>query len=577
MTGVPGYTLRSALDPRTLSKAARSVRRSMCLLISPSTRVVGEVRRLAAHVEPLRRHRAVTHLTVAVTALAVAVAFAIPAAPMIQAGLQTTPRTGSILPANVGIGVAGSDAVVLHFPGPMDQAAVATGIGLSPATRFSLLWAGDSTSVALVPSPRWAVDERYVIHLPAGTAMADGGALSADWRAAFTTQTAPSVTHLTVGEVNGTPADDTPIVLQEVMSSTGAPAGSTADDAATDGRGSPDASADAPIGITFSAAMDAETTEAAFHIAPAVSGSFHWEGTTLWFQPDQRLAAGTRHTISLVGARDIDGNPLGGDVSFSFTTRVRAEAIKVAPAIGARGVPATTSVRIVFTQSMATARTAAAFTVTDTATGRAVFGRAAWSADGRTLTFVPTSSLGAGHTFAAVLGTGARDADDNPVTFSWRFTTDGPAVQSSSSSVPVAQGSANMVQYALNQINAARASYGLGALVVDSTITAVAYGHAADMLGYNYFSHSSRNGATYKQRLTAGGVSYGYSGENICYLGYGGGVQATLNWCHAQFWAEPFPGGGNHKDNILSGNFQRVGIGIAVGGNKVYVVWDFTD
>jgi uncharacterized protein YkwD len=539
---------------------------------------VGEVRRLAAHVEPLRRHRAITHLTVAVTALAVAVAFAIPAAPIIQAGLQPTPRTGSILPANVGIGVGGSDAVILHFPGPMDQAAVATGIGLSPATRFSLLWAGNATSVALVPSPRWAVDERYVIHVPAGTAMADGGALSADWRAGFTTQAAPHVARLTVGGVSGSADADTPIVLQEVMSSVGAPAGTTAGDPAIDDRGSPDASADAPIGITFSVAMDPETTEAAFRVTPAAPGSLRWEGTTLWFQPDQRLAAGTRYTISLVGARDIDGNPLGGDDSVSFTTRIRAEAIKVAPAIGARGVVTTTSVRIVFTQPMATSRTAAAFTVTDTATGRAVIGQPAWSADGRTLTFVPTSALGAGHTFAAALGSGARDADGNPVTISWRFTTTGPAVQSySGSGVPVAQGSSSMVQYALNQINAARASYGLGPLVVDPTITAVSYGHAADMLAYNYFTHNSRNGATYKQRLTAGGVSYGYSGENICYLGYGGGVQATLNWCHAQFWAEPFPGGGNHKDNILSSHFRRVGIGIAVGGNKVYVVWDYTD
>lgn len=542
-------------------------------MISPSTRVAGEVRRLAAHIEPLRRHRAVTHLTFAATALAVAVAFAIPTAPVIQAGLQTAPRTGSILPANVGIGVAASDAVVLHFPGPMDQAAVATAIGLSPATNFSLLWAGDSASVALVPAPRWAVDERYVVHVPAGTVMADGGALAADWRAAFTTQTAPSVTRLTVGGVSGTPAADTPIVLQEVMSSTGGPAG-----AATDANGSPDASADAPIGMTFSAAMDPETTEAAFHIVPAVPGSLRWEGTTMWFHPDQRLAAGTRYTISLVGARDIDGNPLGGDVSLSFTTRAGAQAIKVAPAIGARGVPATTSVRVVFTQPMATARTAAAFTVTDTATGRAVIGRAAWSADGRTMTFVPTSSLGAGHTFAAALGSGARDADGNPVAISWRFTTAGPVLQTYSlSPVPVSAGSSSMAQYALNQINAARASYGLAPLVLDSAISAVSYAHAADMLAYNYFSHTSRTGLTYKQRLTAGGISYGYSGENICYLGYGGGVQATLDWCHAQFWAEPFPGGGNHKDNILSSHFRRLGVGIAVGGNKVYVVWDFAD
>jgi uncharacterized protein YkwD len=104
----------------------------------------------------------------------------------------------------------------------------------------------------------------------------------------------------------------------------------------------------------------------------------------------------------------------------------------------------------------------------------------------------------------------------------------------------------------------------------------VAYGHAADMASRGYFSHTTPEGTTYRQRLNAGGISYSYSGENICYLG-GASVQATLNWCHAQFMAEPYPGGGNHKDNILSPNYRRVGIGIALGGNRVYVVWDFTN
>jgi uncharacterized protein YkwD len=97
------------------------------------------------------------------------------------------------------------------------------------------------------------------------------------------------------------------------------------------------------------------------------------------------------------------------------------------------------------------------------------------------------------------------------------------------------------------------------------------------MLAYNYFSHTSRNGMTFAQRLTAGGVSYGNRGENICFLGGGTSVTTALNWCHAQFMAEPYPGGGNHKDNILNPNFRRIGIGIATGGGKVYVVWDFTD
>jgi len=266
---------------------------------------------------------------------------------------------------------------------------------------------------------------------------------------------------------------------------------------------------------------------------------------------------------------------VGGDTSFSFATRPSAQAMTVSPAIWARGATGRT-VTIGFSQPMDRDATAAAFTLTDTATGQRVAGQVLWSADSRSLTFSAGGGLADGHTFVAELGAAARDADGNSVSISWRFTTAG-GVARSYTPVPAAPASSDMVQYALNQLNAARASYGLAPLTLDPAISAVAYGHAADMLANGYFSHDSLDGTTYKQRLTNAGISYGWSGENQCYLGYGGGVQATLDWCHAQFWAEPYPGGGNHKDNILGTHFRRVGIGIAVGSNKVIVVWDFTD
>lgn len=540
-------------------------------MTSPSTRVAGDFRGLAPLADPLRRHRAITHLVIAATALAVVVGIAIPTAPAIQAGLAIAPSQGSILPANIGVGVASTDSVKLTFPGPMDRAAVQASLGLAPGTRIGYQWSPDSTSVALIPHPRWATDERYVVHLPAGTRMADGVLLAADWRASFTTQAAPRVVQIQVGAVDGTPMADTPLTVQDVMASAGSSAsgiGTITDD------GAADASAAPAIGLTFSAAMDQAATARAFRLSPAVAGTFHWEGTTLWFVPDGRLVPGTRYGLTVAGARDLSGNRLGGDASFSFTTRAAAVAMSVNPAIGARGV-SDGSVQITFSLPMDLAATAAAFVLTDTATGQPVPGELTWSADGRTLTFAASAALVAGRTYAAGVGANARDADGNPVTFSWDFTTAGPAPVYSP--VPAAPASADMVQYALGQVNAARASYGLAPLVLDSAITAVAYGHAADMLAYGYFSHTSLDGRTYKQRLTAGGISYGWSGENICYLGYGGGVAATLDWCHAQFWAEPYPGGGNHKDNILNANFRRIGIGIASGGNKVYVVWDFTD
>ncbi len=436
-------------------------------MISPPANVAGGLHRLAAYIVLLRRHRVITHLTVAVTALAVAVGLALPAAPVIQAGLQTAPREGSILPANVGIGVAAGESVVLHFPGPMDRDAVAARLGLAPATDVSLVWSADATSLALIPFPRWAVDERYAVYLPAGTAMADGGVLSTDWRAAFTTQVAPHVVRLTVGGVTGAPREDTPIVIQDVMASTGYPDAATS--AATDDV-SADASAGTRVGLTFSAAMSRNATEAAFRITPATAGVLSWEGTTLWFAPDTRLITGTRYSISVVGARDADGSPVGGDTTFSFTTRSSAIAQTVAPAIGEGGVSVSTSVVIGFSLPMDTARTGSSFSLTDGATGEAVAGTVTWSGDGQTMTFVPSAALGAGRTFTAAVG--GRDADGNPVTTSWQFTTAGPVV-SAAAGVPAFPGSSSMVQYALNQINAARASYGFAPLALDSTITAL--------------------------------------------------------------------------------------------------------
>jgi uncharacterized protein YkwD len=91
-----------------------------------------------------------------------------------------------------------------------------------------------------------------------------------------------------------------------------------------------------------------------------------------------------------------------------------------------------------------------------------------------------------------------------------------------------------------------------------------------------YFSHTSLDGRTREDRLRAGGVSFGWSGENQCYH-VGMSDQSTLDWCHAQFMAEPYPGHWNHIANILNPKAHRMGVGIANVGGRVVIVWDFTD
>ena len=122
----------------------------------------------------------------------------------------------------------------------------------------------------------------------------------------------------------------------------------------------------------------------------------------------------------------------------------------------------------------------------------------------------------------------------------------------------------------------ARAAYGFAPVVLDASISAVAYAHAYDQAANGYFSHTGRNGSTRESRLRAGGVSFGWSGENQCYH-VGMSVQATLDWCHAQFMAEPYPGQWNHIANILNPNAHRLGVGIANVGGRIVIVWDFTD
>ena len=83
---------------------------------------------------------------------------------------------------------------------------------------------------------------------------------------------------------------------------------------------------------------------------------------------------------------------------------------------------------------------------------------------------------------------------------------------------------ANFQADALAQVNAFRAqarmcgkvSYpAVPPLVWNDKLTQAAYGHSADMAAKNYFSHTSQDGRTYAQRVSATGYAYTDLGENI--------------------------------------------------------------
>src|SRR5262249_38518701 len=103
------------------------------------------------------------------------------------------------------------------------------------------------------------------------------------------------------------------------------------------------------ITATFSEAMDASTintnTFTLLQGTTPVAGTVSYPNGTAVFTPPDNLALPTRHTSEITtGAKDLAGNPLGSNMSWSFTTGVAPDTTApvlgaTAPGDGATGVP----------------------------------------------------------------------------------------------------------------------------------------------------------------------------------------------------------------------------------------------
>lgn len=547
-----------------------------------------------------RDHRALTRMTIAAGVFAAVVAVssggdhtkASPPPPSLGAA--------SILPEVVAAGATTDASIPVTFAQPMDRASVEAGMQIHPDVDAAFTWSEDGRTIFLRADPRWQTDTRYLLVVPQATRTAVGTELGAPLRFSFTTQTATTVIDFEVAfagvdeeaAVKLARSTSDPLVEFEVVDSEPASLAPT--------QLAPGVSASTEVRIGFSAEMNRAETERAFAISPRVAGELRWDGNDLVFQPSERLQPGSRYTVSLVGARDALDNPLGGKANFSFTVRDGAQVVRVRPRHGEVDVSAD-RVEIWFSQPMQIAATEEAFVLHDVTAGAAVAGELSWNERGSVLAFTPASALAAGHRFEVRLSDAARDEDGNPVTASASFTTlplpepavapevEQPAVQSvlgvaatptpapvAAPAVPAPAPAGDLVLYALNQINSARAAYGRAPLYLDGTMSAVAAAHAWDQVQFGYYSHASRDGSGPAQRQAAAGVGFSSIGENQCHH-YGMSAASTLEWCHSQFMAEPCCAEWNHIANILDPRWTRVGIGIGDNGSRVVITWDFAN
>ena len=107
----------------------------------------------------------------------------------------------------------------------------------------------------------------------------------------------------------------------------------------------------------------------------------------------------------------------------------------------------------------------------------------------------------------------------------------------------------------LNLINQDRISASLPPLIHDPELSRIARIKSADMLTGDYFAHESPKYGKARQMLTHFGYNFRGCGENIA-------RHATVAKAQAAFMTSE-----GHRRNILSANWQKVGVGVVLDEN----------
>ena len=129
---------------------------------------------------------------------------------------------------------------------------------------------------------------------------------------------------------------------------------------------------------------------------------------------------------------------------------------------------------------------------------------------------------------------------------------------------------AQVEQLIYNKVNEERSKNGVSTLSYNTTMEKYARIKSQDMGDNNYFDHKDLNGNLITAKMQNYGVTYSAWGANIAYISGISDANALAekfmtNWMNSQ----------GHRANILSTNFNSIGIGVYKIGNKVYATQEF--
>jgi uncharacterized protein YkwD len=145
------------------------------------------------------------------------------------------------------------------------------------------------------------------------------------------------------------------------------------------------------------------------------------------------------------------------------------------------------------------------------------------------------------------------------VTLVGSVTTADP-VRGSTVTEPLRTAAATMVQ----RLGTERSANGLVPLRGDSRLNAIAEARAGDMAARGYFSHTSPDGTTFSDLLVAAGITWYGAGETIAW-NTAPDLALSIDMA-TQGWMSSTP----HRDVLLSGDYNYVGVGAATAGDRTY-------
>ncbi|PIZ63781.1 MAG: hypothetical protein COY19_09765, partial [Candidatus Marinimicrobia bacterium CG_4_10_14_0_2_um_filter_48_9] len=382
------------------------------------------------------------------------------------ATIITPPTVSATDPADGAVNVALNQQIAASFSKTMDATTItgATFTLLQDATPVSGFISYSGTSALFSPATILESNTEYTATITTGVQDLAGNALASN-----------VVWHFTTGA--------TVVITPPVVSSTNPANAAVA------------VPLNQNIAANFSKTMDATTiTAATFTLndgANSIAGFVYYSGMVAVFEPAANLEAATEYTAMITtGAKDLAGNALAADYSWSFTT---GDAIVTTPptvsstdpANGAVNVALNQQVAATFSKTMdATTITGATFTIMHGTTP--VSGFVSYS--GTTALFSPASILVSNTEYTATLTTGARDLAGNALVSNvvWYFTTGAtvvitPPVVSSTDPADAAVG------VPLNQNIAANFSKTMDATTITAATFTINEGANA-IAGFVYYS-----------------------------------------------------------------------------------------